>query len=244
VPWHPSLFPPLPAGEAHVWWTYIDREPADLELLQAALPPDERERASRFRLARDRRRFLVARSLLRLLLGRYAGRLPAELRFRYGPAGKPALAAEDLGWLRFNLSHSAELLVVAVAAEREVGVDVERVDEELDWSALCRFLPEAEQAGLAALETQPPSIRRRAFFQAWTGQEAWLKALGQGLGQTDESGGQPMWPKPGWSQQALELGPAFAGSLVVEGEAPSVRLLGAVPVEVLRQVPDSPAPAP
>lgn len=210
-------WPTLVAGEVHVWRSWMDRQAAEIERLRATLSAREQERAERLRQPRDRDRFITGRGALRSLLSGYVGRPAAQLLLRYGTAGKPALAGPEGEWLRFNVSHSGGLLVIAIAGGREIGVDVERIDEGLDWPGLCRFLPEAEQA---AISTQPPAGRRRAFFQAWTRQEAWLKALGRSLSEAFEG---RLWP-PGWSQVALELEPAFAAALVVEGAPPAVRL--------------------
>jgi 4'-phosphopantetheinyl transferase len=117
-------------------------------------------------------RWAAARAGLRGILGEYLGEDPAGLRIRDG--GKPRL--EPPAPLRFNLSHSGDVAVVAVATEREVGVDVERV-EERDVERLARrmFLA-AEQAAVAEADDA-----LLAYHQHWVAKEAFAKATGKGL---------------------------------------------------------------
>jgi len=88
----------LPANDVHLWQARLDREVREEQGLLESLSKDERARAKGFRFERDRRRFIVARGLLRMLLGRYLGMSPANLRFGYGPHGKPYLKAIGAGF--------------------------------------------------------------------------------------------------------------------------------------------------
>jgi phosphopantetheinyl transferase len=113
------------AGAIDVWQVDLTAIEDGLEDLLRA---DERARAERIVPARKRVLWARSRGVLRALLGRYLDRDPRDLRFELGPHGKPALAHDgaDEGDLRFNLSHSGDLALVAVSAGREVGVDIER----------------------------------------------------------------------------------------------------------------------
>jgi 4'-phosphopantetheinyl transferase len=197
----------LGPGHVHVWRADLDLGSEELRLLAAVLAADERERAERFLRPADRSRFVAGRGLLRLVLATYLGWPAGALQFSSGPAGKPALRGTDR--LRFNLSHSAGRGLVAVASGREVGVDLERIDEGLSWPELCRFLPEREQR---RVRTSHPADRRRAFFESWTRHEALLKAQGLGMGLA----GAAKADTTGWSTHPLEE-PGFAASLVLEG---------------------------
>jgi 4'-phosphopantetheinyl transferase len=150
--------------------------------LCALLPPDEFARAARLRGEELRRRFLVAHGVLRLVVARHAGLDPAALRFdSSGEAGgKPRLAAPPPARATdFNLSHSGELALVAVASGTEVGVDVEQVLPLADlWSLARRVLGAAESE---ALRGQPPARQLEEWYLAWTRKEAVLKAAGRGL---------------------------------------------------------------
>src|SRR5581483_155459 len=148
--WPPASRPVARIGDdVHIWRLSLEGSAALAERLVETLSSGERRRAERFRFARDRDRFVVVRGVLRGLLGRYLDRDPGTLRFRYGPNGKPAL--RDDGFLRFNVSHSRRIALVAVAAGREVGVDVEEIRGDLDVDGLSRVFSAAERASLAAL---------------------------------------------------------------------------------------------
>jgi len=168
-------------SEVRCWSARLDVAP---DQFYGTLSDDERRRAARFRFERDRRRFIVARGELRELLGRYLDTRASELRFVYNAFGKPALSPEFGGRLKFNLSHSADLALIAIATDREVGVDVEylRPDEP------------------------------RTFFEAWTKQEAYVKARGEGL-----SDGPVVFAE-GWSLHTFEPAPGYLGALAVEAE--------------------------
>jgi 4'-phosphopantetheinyl transferase len=170
---------PGPA-EVHVWLAPLAVAASDLSALAASLSADERERAGRYRFERDRRFFAAGRGILRRLLGAYLGLPPAAIAFTTGPHGKPRLISGGPGdSLRFNLSHSGGLALIALARGREVGVDLERVRPIGDLPTLagsCCSRTEARRL-LALAEAD----RLPAFFRTWTRKEAYLKARGDGL---------------------------------------------------------------
>src|SRR5579883_1567651 len=90
--WRPlaSVLTLLP-GTVHLWQAALDQPAATVVLLEQLLSDDERARADRFRFERDRRRFIVARGILRSLLARYTNRPAAHIEFSYSTKGKPAL---------------------------------------------------------------------------------------------------------------------------------------------------------
>lgn len=222
--------PPAPvadAGAVHVWRVRLDRLPDPYAPL---LDADERARAARFVFERHRRRFTVARGVLRQVLGRYLGVDPREPAFDYGDHGKPALRHPAGTALRFNVSHSHELALIAVTAGRDLGVDVERIDPERAAVSIAeRFFAPAEVAVFRAL---PPEDWVPAFFNCWTRKEAYMKATGRGLSlgldrfRVSLAPGEPAalvetaWNPADaarWSMRALDPGPGYAGALCVEG---------------------------
>ncbi len=146
------------------------------------LSPDEYERWRRFHLEADRQRFLLARALVRSLLGAYVQQAPASLQFTRSPYGKPELvqpAATPEQTLKFNLSHTRGLLVLAVTAADEIGVDVESITREAEMLALAeRYFAASEVAMLRAAD---PLQLHELFFRLWTLKEAYVKARGLGL---------------------------------------------------------------
>src|SRR5512145_2804827 len=110
-------------GEVLVWRVELGVDAAALAALESGLDDEERARAARFAVPAARRRFVVARAALRQLLGHYTGTRAGALRFVAGARGKPALAGESA--LRFNVAHSGDFALIALARGREVGVDIE-----------------------------------------------------------------------------------------------------------------------
>jgi 4'-phosphopantetheinyl transferase len=199
--------------------------------LRGLLSEDEAARADRFHFAHDRNHFIVARGMLRVILGRYLRRPPAGLRFDYNAYGKPELrAAADGSRLRFNLSHAAGVALYCVADGRRVGVDVEYVREGAAYEEIAgHFFSERERASLAAL---PPEARARAFFNCWTRKEAYIKARGEGLSipldsfDVSLSPGEPVallctrddaLEASRWSLRELALGPDYVAAVAAEG---------------------------
>jgi len=162
----------LPEGAIHLW-----RLPLGLPLPLADLL-DERERA-RFGRLQDpgARRFRGnGRALLRLLLGHYLARSPASLELVTEAGGKPRLAG---GELRFNLSHSEDLALVAISRSFEVGVDLERVRPVQRPERIAARMFDADAR--RALEQCPEEERLHRFFEQWTRLEARQKCSGAGL---------------------------------------------------------------
>jgi 4'-phosphopantetheinyl transferase len=166
--------------ELHLWWVDLDGVEADEWSMHTLLSDDEQARAARYVRGLDRRHFVVARGALRRLLGRYLATAPAAVRLAYGHRGKPRLDGGCGGAdVRFNLSHSGGLALIGVTRGREVGVDIERVRDDIDMDAFAAhsFSPRE----LAALRGLTPPARREAFFACWTRKEAYVKARGDGL---------------------------------------------------------------
>jgi 4'-phosphopantetheinyl transferase len=187
--WQPDgSLAPLEAHEVRVLCVDLGpRNQLDDELCSFAewrfLSEQERARALRLVRPRDGRRFLICRAALRIILGRILDAPAESIVFRFGPGGKPELAPADASEgsrsLRFNVTHSGDLALVAVCRERELGVDLERVRTISEASRIVEsYFTSAEQAQFAGL---PPSKQALAFLRGWTRKEAILKAKGVGL---------------------------------------------------------------
>jgi 4'-phosphopantetheinyl transferase len=181
---------PLPPEEwssevkgVEVWAVALCQPEEQLTRLAATLSDDEQARAERFRFDQHRNRFVAGRGLLRAILGFYLGRNPRELEFVYSARGKPSLVhSDDQSAPHFNMAHSGDLALVAVAGTGDVGVDVERVRPLSEAEDIVsRFFSPRESDGFKAV---PEAERSRAFFNLWTRKEAWLKATAEGIGQS------------------------------------------------------------
>jgi 4'-phosphopantetheinyl transferase len=168
----------LKSGEIHLWRADLSLEGMNaLPALERTLSAEELAKAGRFRSERDRNCYVLAHGALRTILARYLKTTPGEPVFRYGPKGKPELANGASGVVRFNMSHSHDLVLCAISRAGHVGVDVERVRPGVEKDLAACLSPTA----LRVLEALPPAARRRAFFQGWTRMEAYSKAGGEGL---------------------------------------------------------------
>ncbi|MDP1545830.1 MAG: 4'-phosphopantetheinyl transferase superfamily protein [Anaerolineales bacterium] len=200
----------------------------------STLSADETERAAHFHFPADRDRFVIAHGSLRDILSRYLNCQPGEITFSVNQYGKTALNGHKL---KFNLSHSGGLALVAVTQGQEIGVDVERTraDMEHEEIAARNFSP-GEIFELSALPTEQ---RAAGFFNCWTRKEAYIKAQGQGLSLPLESFDVSLSPaepailrdtRPDsqesarWTLLALDVDPQYAAAVAVAGRDLEFRL--------------------
>lgn len=179
---NPSPLIGLPAGDIHLWLCPLDNagHPATAAAFRALLTPDELSIEARFHFAADRYRYLLTRTLVRSVLSRYAPLHPSGWRFAANPFGRPCLQTpigKECQGLDFNLSHTGGLIVLAIARNIDIGVDVEQIGctEVLDVDL---FLSPVEATAWNAL---PPNQRTERFFELWTLKESYIKARGVGL---------------------------------------------------------------
>ena len=229
--------PPMRTDEIHVWKASATAWTSCVPGLRPALDAAELERGGRFHFVRDRHRFIVAHGLLRQLLAQYSRCAPASLRFGTGPAGKPRVASPNEATpFHFNLSHSADLIVIAIGLQGPLGVDVERWSDDVDPVELAPdcFSP-AECKELLALA---PGERKAAFFACWSRKEAYIKATGLGVSRgldyfdvivAADRPGRILADRmsPGNVRQLhmadLDVGPDYSAALVVGQPDPIVR---------------------
>ena len=188
-----------PTGSlVHVWRIRLD------ETRHVPATAGETARASRFRFPQHAARYLAAHVALRMILARYTD---TRLDFALREKGKPYLPMAPE--VRFNLSHSNELALVAVALDREVGVDIEKLRPLPEFAAIAeRFFPP---------DADKPE-RESDFFRCWTRVEAVLKARGVGLYSSSAD------PQGEWAVQEIDVGEDFAGAVAAEGSTIHVAL--------------------
>jgi 4'-phosphopantetheinyl transferase len=175
-PARPHPVPILRANEVHLWTLVHGTE--DIAEYTSLLSPDEMERARRFRFPALFERFVADHGRLRLLLAAYLEADPQRLEFVFNEQGKPRLSGPDCR-LRFNMSHTRGLTMIAVCLDAELGIDVEamRPVEDRDDIAARHFSPMENRT----LQAEPESDRDAAFLRCWTRKEAYVKARGEGL---------------------------------------------------------------
>lgn len=164
----------LEPGDVDLWHASLPLRHETQKALHAVLSTDEQARAARFIAPSARRQFVAGRGILRHLLARYTGQPAQALRLSTGPHGKPALAGPSA--LTFSLSHTEGLLLLAVARNLDVGVDVERVRPIEGVHRVAARCFTAQEC--AELEAGP-----EGFLRLWTSRESALKACGLGISQ-------------------------------------------------------------
>lgn len=218
-------------SDVHLWRVSLDRPESELPRWMSLLSDDERRRAERYRIAAPRRQFITARSALRRILAMGLGVSPMEIGFEYGPHGKPLLREPTFARdVQFNVSHSGELALIAVARRRRLGVDLERIRSEL------RFLPLAQRffspREVQELQRVSAEQQREAFFHCWTRKESYIKAEERGLSLPLDRFDVSLQPEAPacllqclddphaaarWSMVALDPAPGYVGALIAEG---------------------------
>jgi 4'-phosphopantetheinyl transferase len=169
---------PLAHPAIEVWLARLDLDARQVGQCASLLSRDEQLRAERYRFERDRRRFTVARGILRTLLGAHLELPPAAITFGYSENGKPFIA-DRASPIHFNASHSRERALYGIAKTCVLGVDIEYTNRDIDYNGLARrFFAPRECADLQRI---PVAGRKRAFFACWTRKEAVIKATGDGL---------------------------------------------------------------
>lgn len=179
--WPTAKVPPkLGDNEAHVWAVPFDGSAVREGALLAVLSDEERQRADEFRLERPRQQFVCTRGALRNLLGHYLNERPERVGFSFEAIAKPRLAEKDAATnIRFNVSHSGDLGLIAITLGCDIGIDVEhrRPVKNLEQLAQ-RYFHLTEIRGVLATAIND---RNEAFFRCWTAKEAVLKAYGTGI---------------------------------------------------------------
>jgi 4'-phosphopantetheinyl transferase len=227
----PTHRPGLSPDVVHIWRADVGAPAVSVANLERTLADDEVERANRLYSTELRERFVVCRGAVRQILGLHLDVDPALLQFERRPHGKPCLAVSRHGGrIEFNVSHSGELLLVAVACGRPVGIDVEKKRPVADFDKISRrFFSPLEHATMEAL---PAHQREEAFFKCWTSKESYLKATGDGLSKPLDQFDVAVVPGElaallshrgdssecsRWSMVELRPAEGYAGALTVEG---------------------------
>jgi len=170
---HPRV--PLP-GAVHLWAIDLNQPASLLSSLVDVLDPSERARAARLWEGPLRSRFVVAHAATREILAQYLGIPAGVVQLERQVSGKPRVRGAALS---YNIAHSGNLAVCAVAYGGRLGVDLELVRPIANADAMAsRLFAPAEARQYAGT---PADERQAAWFACWTRKEAFLKATGEVL---------------------------------------------------------------
>jgi 4'-phosphopantetheinyl transferase len=225
----------LSEEEVHIWRADLEVDECFQSSFLKLLSPDEKNRARKFRFAKDSSNFIAARGILRSLIGRYLQINPVEISFQYSKFGKPGIANNNS--LQFNISHSQNIALFAFSKRFTIGVDVEFVNPKIEAKDIAKnFFSKNEVLNLLALPEEQQSL---GFFNCWTRKEAFIKAVGEGLSFPLDKFEVSLEPdKPAkllatdwepvavskWSLYSMSPRANFVGCLVVEGLVEEVKL--------------------
>jgi 4'-phosphopantetheinyl transferase len=230
--------PALDAAEIHLWRGRFVADAAAQVTLEQRLSEDERAHAARFRFAPDRIRYIAARAMVRRIVACYVAERPDRLRFRYEQHGRPALAVRSDRCIDFNVAHSGELVVLAVARARKVGVDVEKIRLDIEAEEIAEHFFSPREVRI--IRSLSGDQRPRAFFCCWTRKEAYVKACGEGLAMALDSFDVTLAPgdpalftrgvDPSWQLLGFEAACGYPAALAYNGGPAHVHFLAADPL--------------
>ena len=200
----------LKQNQIDIWRVHLDLDGPFLKDLENLLSEEELARAEKLRFEKQRRRFIVARGLLRCILSRYTGEKPEELKFRYNPNGKPELLHNKVC---FNLSHSGDIALCAVTLNKPVGVDIEQISKDINHKELTKqYFSEQESNAILGL---PEEQQKEAFYRCWTRKEAFAKAKGSSiLNVLDKNKDMSNW----FIAEVNSPGNSYIAAVAIEGE--------------------------
>ncbi len=139
------------------------------------LTPEEKIRAFNFVQVKHQRRYIICQGMLRVILAKYLALKPEEIKFKNGKYGKPYLNHDTN--INFNVSHSHEMALIAVALNQEIGIDIEYHSKRNIDGIAEKMFSAAEIARVHQAKTNKIAV----FYEIWTGKEAFIKAIGMGL---------------------------------------------------------------
>jgi 4'-phosphopantetheinyl transferase len=221
----------LPNDEIHIWQTRLDLSVDHITGLTETLSFEEQQRAERFRIDSDRKRHIIGRGLARLVIASVLNTRPQLLKIVSSSLGKPHLLRDgDRPPVDFNISHSGDLIYLAVARERAVGIDVEKAQTNFALETLARdVFSTVEFRELTALD---PALRADGFFTCWTRKEALAKAMGKGVSDLPELCNRSLFgrltmplscadpdggPAASWTLSDLPVDAGYKAALAYEG---------------------------
>ena len=217
-----------------VWIAQVSQAQDSLSFLEPCLDSRDRDRVARFRFAEDRARFVLGRALVRKIIGHYLELQAETIELAYTERGRPFFPLDEK--IQFSISHTHDLVTVALTDGARIGIDLEYQKDHLDLPSLAERI--FSSADLQTFQVLSGDEKVAAFFRAWTRKEAYLKARGEGIAEklqeisvsfgTEENilikDGRDEYNRENWRLLALPLPTGYAGTVACDD--PSKRLEG------------------
>ena len=153
----------------------------DHTILTPVLSSDELVRRLGYRNNMSRRHFVLSRLIVRTFASKILNLSPDQIPIVIGSRGKPSIPNS---YLKFNISHSGDVVMVAFHCFQDVGVDIEVVDYQLHWEAIALDL--YSKKDWFNVQRLPRKQQLLYFYQLWTTFESAVKTIGIGLSFLDE----------------------------------------------------------
>ena len=177
-------------GSINIWSVFYSDLDQYYPYLSGLISADEKQKAAGFKKSGDPKRYILRRGIVRVILGQYLHEDPEKIRFVQGKSGKPDLdSGGNVPDVRFNLSHTDEMICLGVTRRSEIGLDLVKIISGYSYSEIgqYRFSPD-ERAWIAQ---KVIDRQHTCFFRIWCLKEALIKATGSNLQmmkETDVSG--------------------------------------------------------
>lgn len=200
-----------------VWMAPLDVGEKKMDDFLHRLSPSEQKRVGALLEDKAVHQFVVSRAMQRQLLADYVGGIPGDISFGVVAMGKPTLSKPNQIGLKFNTTHSGNLVIIAVTKDRDVGVDTEKIRPVPRALRVAkRFYSDDEYEMLAAL---PEAELDHAFLSIWVRREGTAKARGDSVwrGLASWKNGELEESAREWTVEQIDLGPEFVGVVVARG---------------------------
>jgi 4'-phosphopantetheinyl transferase len=167
----------LESNTVNTWFININDVQDKFEKFSNIISIDEKKRANKFHFKKDKNLFIMSRVVLRLLSGKYLNIEPETITFKYGKYGKPDFDFDTN--LKFNISHSGEMVILSFVLDYDIGVDIEKIKHDFDVLDIAtNYFSKLE---IEALKKAPKEKQSEFFYRCWTRKESFIKAKSIGL---------------------------------------------------------------
>ena len=153
----------------------------DHTFLMHVLSSEELVRCLNYRNNMSRRYFILSRFIVRMFASKILNLSPDQIPIVISSRGKPSISNSSL---KFNISHSGAVVIVAFHCFQDVGVDIEVVDYQLHWESIALDL--YSKKDWFHVQRLPRKQQLFYFYQLWTTFESIVKTIGVGLSFLDE----------------------------------------------------------
>ncbi len=217
----------LNENEVHIYYVMINSAKQFIPFLKKYLSNEEKLKVMKYIFEKDRAIQMISRSVLKNILSRYLSDKTEDVIFSYNQFGKPFISEnKNPDSIRFNLSHSGNMILYAVSRKRNVGIDVQEINKTVSVTDIIEHYFSDHE--IAQFKSLPEELMLKAFYSCWTRKEAYIKARGKGLSFPLNSFSVPVFPGlcskllhddegTGWSLTDIISSPEYTAAIAAEG---------------------------